>query len=155
KDAKVAFAEGDGRVAVVINGMPVAVYCYEDKQTLRPYFEHVRTLNGLPVTRNHPPIAGFDVVDHDALHPGIWLAFGSINGFDYWRNKASVKQTGFVERPSSSAGKGSFSVRNEYLDPNDSSHIVCNEVTRYTFVPRDTGYFILWDTRLTSDKALT
>ena len=96
-DTKVAFAEGAGRVAVVINGMPVAVYCYEDKQTLRPYFAHVRTLGGLPVTRNHPPIAGFDLPDHDTLHPGIWLAFGSINGFDFWRNKASVKHAGFVE----------------------------------------------------------
>ena len=102
-DAKVAFAEGEGRVAVVINGMPVAVYCYEDKQTLRPYFAHVRTLGGLPVTRNHPPIAGFDLPDHDALHPGIWLAFGSINGFDFWRNKASVKHAGFVDRPTSGA----------------------------------------------------
>ena len=46
-------------------------------------------------------------------------------------------------------------MRNEYVDPNDSTHIVCNEVTRYTFVPRESGYFILWDIRFTSDTAFT
>ena len=40
--AAVVFVEGQGRVAVVIDGLPVAVYCYEDEQISRPYFAHVR-----------------------------------------------------------------------------------------------------------------
>ena len=38
----VAFVEGQGRVAVVIDGMPIAVYSYADEQISRPYFAHVR-----------------------------------------------------------------------------------------------------------------
>src|SRR6188472_2424578 len=89
-DAKVALVQGDGRIAVVIDGMPVAMYCYKDKATLRPYFAHVRTLDGIQVTRHHPPVQGHDLTDHDTLHPGIWLAFGDINGLDFWRNKAQI-----------------------------------------------------------------
>jgi hypothetical protein len=155
KDAKVNFVEGDGRVAIVIDGMPVALYCYKDDATLRPYFAHVRTLDGIQVTRNHPPIAGHDLPDHDTLHPGIWLAFGNINGFDYWRNKAPVKHSSFLEPPTADNATGSFRVCNEYLDPTDPSHIVCKETTRYTFAPSGSGYFILFDIVFTSDSPFT
>ena len=31
-----------------------------------------------------------DLDDHPTMHPGLWLAFGDINGADFWRNKGRV-----------------------------------------------------------------
>lgn len=154
-DAKVNLVQGDGRIAIVIDGMPVAMYCYQDKATLRPYFAHVRTLDGVQVTRHHPPIAGHDLTDHDTLHPGIWLAFGDINGLDFWRNKAQIQHAKFIDPPKVDAGSGSFTARNDYLDPGDPSHVICRETTRYSIVPDGAGYFILWDIHFTSDAPTT
>jgi Family of unknown function (DUF6807) len=147
----VAFAEGHVRVTVVIDGLPVAVYCYQDEKIPRPFFAHVRALNGVQVTRNHPPIEGLDLVDHVTFHPGIWLAFGDINGSDYWRIAARVRHAGFVDPPRGGNGEGKFAVHNEYLDQKDPSKIVCEEIARYRFVVRPAGYLLLWDSTFRCD----
>ena len=151
----VNFVQGDGRVAVLIDGMPIAVYSSESARFSRPCFHDVRTTSGVQLTRPAPPIAGFDLVDHDTMHPGIWMSFGDINGCDYWRNKAIVKHVAFLERPQGAAGRGSFTVRNHYLDQNDSKKIVCQEIARYTFSIHPHGYLILWDTKFVSDREFT
>ena len=71
------------------------------------------------VTRNHPPIAGQDTLDHPEFHPGIWMAFGDISGNDYWRLKARVEHVAIRRAAARQAGKGSFAVRNRYLDAAD------------------------------------
>lgn len=148
----VEFAQGDGRVTVSIDGLPVAVYCYRDDKITRPFFSHVRAPGGVQVTRHHPPIEGQDLTDHDTMHPGIWMAFGDISGSDYWRNKAPVRHSAFVEPPKGGAnGEGSFAVRNEYFDQRDPSKIVCQEIARYTFVSRPAGCYLLWDSDFSSD----
>jgi hypothetical protein len=143
--------EGTGKLCVVIDGLPVAVYYYQDEKITRPFFAHVRAPNGMQVTRNHPPIEGQDLVDHDTFHPGIWLAFGDISGSDYWRMKAAVRHKEFVESPRSGKGQASFAVRNQYLDQNDPSRVVCEEIGRYTFMSRPAGYLLLWDSTFSSD----
>jgi hypothetical protein len=153
--APVVFAEGDGRVTVAIDGLPIAVYCFKDDQTTRPYFAHVRAANGVQVTRHHPPIEGQDLADHGTFHPGIWMSFGDISGSDYWRIMAPVRHAEFVEKPKGGAGKGSFAVRNKYLDQKDPSKVVCEEVARYEFLDRPEGYLILWDSTFTSDDEFT
>jgi hypothetical protein len=153
--APVEFAEGDGRLTVAIDGLPVAVYCYKDDKITRPFFAHVRAPNGIQVTRHHPPIEGQDLVDHDTFHPGIWMSFGDISGSDYWRIMAPVRHSEFVERPKGGAGKGSFAVRNKYLDQKDPSKVVCDEVARYTFLARPEGYLLLWDSTFSSDHEFT
>jgi hypothetical protein len=147
----VEFAQGDGRLTVSIDGLPIAVYFFKDDTITRPFFAHVRAPNGTQVTRHHPPIEGQDSVDHGTFHPGIWMSFGDISGSDYWRILAPVRHSEFVERPKGGAGKGSFSVRNEYLDQKDPSKVVCEEVARYTFLARPEGYLIVWDTTFSSD----
>src|SRR5688572_14406598 len=137
---EVAIVQGAGRVAVVIDGLPVAVYHYSDDKIQRPYFAHVRAPNGVQVTRHHPPIEGQDPVDHETFHPGIWISFGDISGSDYWRLAARVRHAEFVEPPQGGQGKGSFAVRNEYRDQKNSSKIVCQEIARYTFLSRPTGF---------------
>lgn len=153
--AKVDFVQGDGRVAVIIDGMPVAVYSFETARFSRPCFHDVRTTTGVQLTRPTPPIDGFDLMDHDTMHPGIWMSFGDISGCDYWRNKAVVKHVEFLERPQSAAGRDSFAVRNYYLDQSDPSKVVCHEMARYTFLIHPRGYLILWDARFGSDGEFT
>jgi hypothetical protein len=148
----VDFVEGQGRVAVVIDGLPVAVYCYEDEQISRPYFAHVRAPGGIQVTRHHPPVEGQDRADHGTMHPGIWMAFGDINGSDYWRLTARVKHAEFSENPTDGSGQGSFAVHNQYLDQQDASKIVCEETARYTFAVRPDGYLLVWDSTFSSDR---
>ncbi len=149
--APVEFAQGAGRVTVVIDGLPFAVYYYRDDKIPRPFFAYVRAPVGLQVTRHCPPIEGQDLMDHPTFHPGIWMAFGDINGADYWRNTTRVQHAGFVEQPKGGAGRGAFAVLNKYLDKQDSSKNVCNEVARYTFLNRPEGYFLLWDSTFSSD----
>jgi hypothetical protein len=153
--APVEFAQGEGRLTVTIDGLPVAVYCFQDDKITRPFFAHVRAPNGVQLTRHHPPIEGYDLVDHDTFHPGIWMSFGDISGSDYWRIMAPVRHAEFVERPQGGAGKGSFAVRNRYLDQKDPSQIVCEEVARYTFVARPQGTLLLWDSTFTSKHEFT
>ena len=148
----VAFARGDGKLTVTIDGLPVAMYCYKDDKISRPYFAHVRALSGVQVTRHHPPIEGQDSPDHDTFHPGIWMSFGDISGSDFWRLKAPVRQAEFVDEPRGGPGTGTFAVRNEYLSQNDSSKVVCEEVARYTFLVRPSGYLLLWDSTFSGDK---
>jgi hypothetical protein len=148
----IAFAPDDGKLAILVNGQPVAVYFYQDEKISRPYFAHVRAPNGVQVTRNHPPIEGQDLTDHPTFHPGIWMSFGDISGSDYWRLTARVRHVDFAESPSSDRGTASFAVRNQYLDQNDPSKIVCEEIARYTFAARPAGFLLLWDSTFTSDQ---
>jgi hypothetical protein len=148
----VGFARDDGRITVTVGGQPVAVYCYQDDKITRPFFTHVRTLSGIQVTRNHPPIAGQDIEDHATLHPGIWMSFGDISGSDFWRLSAKVQHDKFTEEPAGGADKGSFAVRNKYLDQQDPSKVVCNEVARYTFAVRPIGILLLWDSSFSSES---
>src|SRR5437773_51165 len=77
-----------GQLHITLGGSPLAVYVYRDTTIPRPYFAHVHAPGGIQVTRNHPPVAGTDPIDHAALHPGLWLAFGDLEGADSWRNRA-------------------------------------------------------------------
>jgi hypothetical protein len=151
-EERVSFDSGDGHVAIVVDGLQIAVYSYRDDAISRPYFAHVRAPGGVQVTRNHPPVEGQDLMDHGTFHPGIWMSFGDISGSDYWRLKSPVRHVEFVEPPTDGAGQGSFAVRNEYLDQNDLEKVVCNETARYTVLVRPAGYLLLWDSLFSGDR---
>jgi hypothetical protein len=152
KQASVEFSKGAGKVAVAIDGLPIAMYCYNDERITRPYFAHIRAPSGIQVSRNHPPTKGFDLTDHDTFHPGIWMSFGDISGSDFWRIKARVRHARFVDEPRDGRGKGSFAVENDYLDEREPSRVICKETARYSFLPRPEGFFLLWDSTFSSDK---
>ena len=153
--APVEFVQGDGRVNVAIGGQPVAVYYFQDEKITQPFFAQVRAPGGVQVTRRHPPIKGKDQTDHETFHPGIWMSFGDISGSDYWRLRAPIQHAEFVEAPKGGAGKGSFTVHNKYLNQKDPSKVVCEEVTRYSFLDRPEGHLLLWDATFTSDREFT
>jgi hypothetical protein len=110
-----AFTEQPDRLVITQAAKPVAHFVIKDDKILRPYFAHLHTPDGLQVTRTHPPVAGKDAVDHDTMHPGIWLAFGDISGNDFWRNKAAVRHERFVATPTVKAGQLTFATESSLL----------------------------------------
>ena len=145
----VSFSKTDGSLSVVIGGQTVAEYVFRDEQILRPYFRHLCTQSGKQVTRNSPPIKPGDLDDHATMHPGLWLAFGDLSGADFWRNKGRVLHQQFVGNPQGSAGVGTFSVRNAYVD---SGQTICTEDCLVTFMARPDGYRIDWTSIFGSER---
>lgn len=155
----IRFEEKPGRVLIFQGDAQVATYVYADPKTPRPYLTALRTPSGTAVTRNHPPQAG-DRDDHPLMHPGVWIAFGDLNGADSWRLKAPVEHLEFVTPPRPAAtgidqqgaeeGAG-FTVRNRYLGPDGKSPL-STEVTRYRFQPRPAGLLIVVEASLKGDQ---
>ena len=147
-DGKIALKQQPGKLLINIDSQTIATYVYEDSQILRPYFTGIKSPNGVQVTRHHPPRKGIDSDDHETMHPGLWLAFGDINGNDFWRNKAIVQHAGFVKKPYTRKKQAGFTVKNQYI-ANDN--VICEEICKITILVRPTGYLICWDSSFSSD----
>jgi hypothetical protein len=139
---EVKIEPGDGALRILVGGKPFARYVFRDAKIPRPYFCDVREPGGFQVTRNYPPVAGKDPVDHDTFHPGLWLAFGDLNGADFWRNQARVEHERFPSPPRSGPGEGSFSVFNRYLAADGG--VICRETTRFTVLARAGGTLLVY-----------
>jgi hypothetical protein len=138
----VAFERRPDGLQVTIGGRPFARYVYGTEAITRPFFESIHVPDGTQVTRNHPPVEGVDLTDHPTYHPGLWLAFGDLNGADSWRNKDRIRHSGFVEEPHGGLGRGTFAVRNRH---EKAGTAIGEEVCRITVLVRPAGYLIVWD----------
>ncbi len=147
--ATVTFQQGDGTLRIAIGGQSVAEYVFNDEQVRRPYFRHLRTRSGVQVTRNHPPVKEQDLDDHPTMHPGLWLAFGDLDGADFWRNKGRVKHVRFLGQPTGGAGKGSFTVRNIYVA---DGRTICTEDCAIKISVRPDGWLLDWSSTFYSEK---
>ena len=110
--ARFSIAPGDHRFDIALDSKPFATYVYQDATIPRPFFCNVRAADGTPITRPHPTNPDDD---HQNLHPGIWLAFGDISGFDYWRNASPIQHDKFVEDPKAEGDTLRFTVLNRYM----------------------------------------
>ncbi len=135
------FITEEQQVKIFVGDEEVADYVFKDKEILRPYFAHIKTIAGKQVSRNHPPREKIDKTDHASMHPGIWLSFGDLNGHDYWRLKARTQHVRFIEPPTVKAAAGKFKVLNHYL-ATDSDAIVCTEECMVQVRNVDAGYMI-------------
>jgi hypothetical protein len=135
----ISFQQGDTSLQILIGGQPIAEYVFRDEQILRPYFRHLRTLSGVLVTRNQPPVKGQDPDDHATMHPGLWLAFGDLSGADFWRNKGRVRHVRFSEKPKAETEGGSFVVENAY---EVDGKTLCTETCKVTILKRADGYLL-------------
>jgi hypothetical protein len=142
-----AFEQKADRVIISRAGRLVAQYVFQDDKILRPYFAQVHTPDGIPITRNHPPIPGQDPVDHDTMHPGIWLAFGDIAGHDFWRNKAAIRHERFTEPPTMRDGKLTFATRSQMLASN--GQMLSELLSRFTLTGRSESYLLVWEATFT------
>jgi hypothetical protein len=138
----VTFARRADGLDVSIGGRPFAAYVFEDGATTRPFFKHVHAPDGTRVTRRHPPRPDEGLADHPTFHPGVWLAFGDLNGADFWRNKDRIRHDGFVEEPRGGPGRGAFAVRNVY---ESGGQPIGEAIDRLTILPRPAGTLLVWD----------
>lgn len=129
------------RVIFTMEGHPVATYVFKDEKIPRPYWCDVYTPWGKRVTRNHPPIEGQDLTDHELLHPGLWLSFGDLGGADFWRLKAKTEHVEFTSPPRQERNVAGFIVRNRYRD---GDRIVCEELNEITIRLIPEGYLFNW-----------
>ena len=136
------FERDDRQLQISLDGKSIVEFVFRDEKTLRPYFSNARLLNGLKVTRNHPPLEGVDELDHAALHPGIWLAFGDINGHDFWRNKASMEHVRFVLEPTVEKGQLRFST--ECRLESSAGQPICTLINKYMLASRPLGWMLIW-----------
>jgi len=108
--------KSDGRLVFRDGKQQIAVFHYRDSECLRPFFSEVRTFSGQSITRNYPPVTGVDPDDHASMHGGIWLAFGDINGEDFWRNKGQIQHRRFIQEPVANAEGISFACEDALID---------------------------------------
>ena len=139
---KFSVDEKKDRLHISLDGKPIVDFVFQDKQILRPYFANARLVNGLQVTRNHPPIQGVDAVDHDTMHPGLWLGAGDINGQDFWRNKASIEHIRFVDLPKLEEGRLQFAT--ECQMKSESGEPVCSLTNQIMLIARPNGWTLKW-----------
>ena len=148
---RVSFDVGDHELVISIGDVPVASYVFVDPNIPRPYFAHIKTLNGEQVSRHHPPIDGEDATDHATMHPGIWLAFGDLDGTDFWRNKGRIKHARFIKIPVAGPGQGEFTQLKEYV--REDGRVICQEVFTCRVVVIDDGYVLEIDSTFTSPRS--
>ncbi len=141
--------EKPDRLVISHSGQPVAEFVFRDEKILRPYFANIRAPGGAPLTRNHPPIAGLDAVDHDTMHPGLWLGFGDISGSDFWRNKGRIEHVRFSAVPAVVDDRLTFTSEARLFTPDDK--LLCLLTNRIMLTPRPTGWLLVWDATFRSD----
>jgi len=139
--------DADG-LTIVHGERPVVEYVVKDSAILRPYFTRAYSPSGDTVTRAHPPRPGIDAVDHDTMHPGIWLAFGDLGGGDFWRNKGRVEHVEFMQQPAIKDSVLSFSAKNRYLS---GEREVCRELAQHTLRVVGDGYLLTFDSQFTGE----
>ena len=139
-DPAVAFERRPDGLQVTIGGRPFARYVYGTEAITRPFFESIHAPDGTQVTRNNPPVEGLDLADHPTYHPGLWLAFGDLNGADSWRNKDRIRHAGFVGEPSGGPSRGTFAVRNHH---EKAGTVIGEETCRITVLVRPGGHLIV------------
>lgn len=140
--ARVEFLSQSNALRIVVDSKEFAAYVFRDAHIPRPFFQSLKTLQGVPITRNHPPVVGIDLTDHADFHPGLWMAFGDLDGEDFWRNKSRIDHAGFIAPPRSEDGYGTFSVLNDYKT---DDRIVGQEECSIRITSDREGVFILWD----------
>jgi hypothetical protein len=138
------------RLIITHDSKPVAHFVFADTNILRPYFAHVHTPDGIQVTRNHPPIAGIDPVDHPTMHPGIWLAFGNLSGQDFWRNKATIRHDKFTAAPKTSKGQLTFTTAATLITTNGMA--LGKLDSAFTLISVHDGYVLAWKAAFTPEN---
>ena len=140
--AQVEFLSQPNALRIVVDSKDFATYVFRDAHIPRPFFQSLKTLQGVPITRNHPPVEGIDLTDHADFHPGLWMAFGDLDGEDFWRNKSRIDHAGFISPHRSEEGYGTFCVLNDYKT---DDRLVCQEECSIRISSDREGVYILWD----------
>ena len=132
----------DDRLTITDGPGPVATFVFKDKDVLRPAFQNLHAPGGVLVTRRFPP-APPDAVDHATMHPGVWLAFGDINGADFWRNKGRIEHEEFVAAPKTTGDAITFATRSRFIAPGGTALATLH--SSFAITRRPDAYLLTWD----------
>lgn len=130
----------------------LAEFVFRDEKIRRSYFANVLTPGGLAVTRGNPPAADREAVDHAELHPGVWLAFGDIQGTDFWRNQGRIEHIRFVDKPQVQGSKVTFSTESHLKTPADK--VLAELVSQLTISVEAESWRLVWDATFNSREDL-
>lgn len=118
----------EGQAQVWIRGEHFTTYNYRNEDRF-PYLWPVHAEGGVTITRNFP--MGKDEPegrnDH-RHHQSIWVAFGSVNGFDFWHNERIVTKSVDVQTAESYSV---IKAENVWIDNEDGP--VVDEIRVYKF----------------------
>lgn len=137
------FVTGDASVVLTDDGRRVGEFVHRDPKILRPYIAHLHAPGGIPVTRHHPPRPGQDPVDHELMHPGVWMAFGDLSGQDFWRNRATIRHERFTDGPAVTDGAVGFTTES-VLERSDGTPLGRMRLM-LSLASRPAGYLLVWD----------
>lgn len=146
ESSQIGFRLKDDRVDFLLGENHAGEFVFNDREIKRPYFANLRSKSGEKVTRNHPPISGQDALDHATMHPGIWLAFGNLNGQDFWRNKAAIQHERFIRQPVVEAGLLGFTTESKLVTGDGTK--LGNLLSRIEIRNSASGIWIVWNARL-------
>jgi hypothetical protein len=139
----------DRQLRISLRGKPIVDFVFRDDKILRPYFANARLTNGVQVTRTHPPVSGVDALDHDTMHPGIWLGLGDVSGQDYWRNKAAMEHVRFVHAPHVVDGHLKFAT--ECRLKTGAGDPLCLLTNEFMLTERPHGWRLVWSASFHAD----
>lgn len=140
----------DSRLVINFASKPVTEFVFKDEKILRPFFANVRLPSIHKATRNHPPNPAVDAVDHDTMHPGVWLGFGDINQEDFWRNKGRIEHVRFSTEPVVRNGVLHFAEDSRLLRA--SGKKLAELHSDYQLRRRRGGFLLTWDAELRASE---
>lgn len=143
------FEPRQDRIEIFHSGRRVADFVFGDPAILRPYFANWQTRDGIPATRHHPPLAGTDALDHDTMHPGIWLGFGDISGVDFWRNQGRMEHVRFTQTPVAQGNRLEFATESRLRTPDGRT--ICQLQSQFVLRAEPETWLLIWDATFHSD----
>lgn len=145
-----SFEEQADRLRISLSGKPIVDFIFRDEKIRRPYFANARLTDERQVTRHHPPVKNIDALDHDTMHPGIWLGMGDISGHDFWRNKAAMEHLRFVKAPTVVDGRLRFA--SECRLKTSQGEPLCGLTNDFTLTARPNGWLLAWSAEFRADE---
>jgi putative membrane-bound dehydrogenase-like protein len=159
-DGEFQFRQVDKQLELFLGRTRIATYLLEHDKLTRRAFVNVCTPSGIQVTRNFPPRKPEDIdpgyraekgIIHPAMHPGLWMSFGWIDGNDYWRLQSKVQFEGYLKEPTATGNAASFTTRDRYLDKSGQKTI-CFQDTSYRFTRVPEGIRLDWHAVFYNDE---
>jgi hypothetical protein len=139
-DIRVVADEAHQRVDVTVDGKPFTSYVWPS-MLKKPILYPLIAADGVEVTRGYPlsPREG-ERTDHPH-HTGLWFNYGSVDGFDFWRNSDAIKpenrsKMGTIHHvkvvsAEGGRGRGELVVESVWIAGNNVE--VLKQTTRYVF----------------------
>ena len=152
----ISMKQDGNRVTLWVRSKPLATLVLMDKVIARPFYANVFAPRDDSaeidlVTRPFPPKAGVDPTDHADMHPGIWLAFGDINGHDFWRHKKGLRQESQITKSNEGGEVLNLTMRSDYIATvNGIEKKIATEICNHEWRLQKDGILLLLDSEFSS-----